>query len=41
MIKFLKFYVSDFWIWAGITFGVVAIISAIADAIVLVSGAGL
>lgn len=28
-MEFFKFYVSSFWIWAGITFGAVMILEAL------------
>lgn len=33
MIAFFEFYLSSFWTWAGITFGVSIILSAIAGVI--------
>jgi hypothetical protein len=33
MLKILQFYVSDFWIWAGITFGLCLIVSYILVAV--------
>lgn len=31
MLEILQFYVSGFWVWAGITFGLVIICTAFTD----------
>jgi hypothetical protein len=40
MMEFAQFYVSSFWIWAGITFGVWMLFYGIAISIAAMKGRG-